>query len=164
MSSPQVITFLWYLLDRKFINDDPTAPDYPPSVNLLIVVRKDHHHSPFPFDLKINSDVFVDLHRPHMWDRIERFTSMTKLRKHDGWKFAITRNCNHKDADFQNILKIPRDKLFVGFDEVEKRGTNEKYAPHFLDSYANLLNCSSDNRRDGEVTVSRNTVSPTDPV
>ena len=62
VSSPQVITFLWYLLDRKFINDDPTAPDYPPSVNLLIVVRKDHHHSLFPFDLKINSDVFVDLH------------------------------------------------------------------------------------------------------
>jgi len=71
--------------------EDENCIYYPPSTNLLVIVKKmtDKPENTFPFELRLAHDLKVDLHS--LYDRISNVLRLVAAPKqHDGWCFQIT--------------------------------------------------------------------------
>ena len=74
--------------DRKFADEHGIY--YPSSLKVLIITSKQnpgHSETSFPYQLRINWDLFVDIHHPGILDRVLRLVA--KVNKHEGWSFQI---------------------------------------------------------------------------
>ncbi|KAF7980090.1 hypothetical protein HWV62_39898 [Athelia sp. TMB] len=73
---------------------DPIGVFYPPTMRLLVIVRKRSSPDPFPFRLRLEWSLHVDVHGKynHLVDGFERLMSWPWA--HEGWCFEIAGNFN----------------------------------------------------------------------